>query len=305
MKLSTPFAAFALTVLVAGCSSEDEKSGSPSETETTLTDVARANGNFKTLVGALEATGLDVALEGDGPFTVMAPTDAAFARLPDGVLASLDAATLEKILKYHVVAGEALAADVVTMTSATTLEGQSFSISAGGDGVFLNAATEVSQTDVMADNGVIHVIDSVLLPPDIAFPGTLVDAVSAYPAFDTLVGAVVSAELAGALGGANDGNGYTLFAPTNAAFDALGVDLSTLDESALSNVLLYHVVGDTVDASTVVGLTSAPTLEGASIAIAVAGGRVTLDGDVNVIRTDFRASNGVIHVVDGVLTPED
>lgn len=305
MKLSTPFAAFALTVLVAGCSSEDEKSGSPSETETTLTDVARANGNFKTLVGALEATGLDVALEGDGPFTVMAPTDAAFARLPDGVLASLDAATLEKILKYHVVAGEALAADVVTMTSATTLEGQSFSISAGGDGVFLNAATEVSQTDVMADNGVIHVIDSVLLPPDIAFPGTLVDAVSAYPAFDTLVGAVVSAELAGALGGANDGNGYTLFAPTNAAFDALGVDLSTLDESALSNVLLYHVVGDTVEASTVVGLTSAPTLEGASIAIAVAGGRVTLDGDVNVIRTDFRASNGVIHVVDGVLTPED
>lgn len=305
MKLSTPFAAFALTVLVAGCSSEDEKSGSPSETETTLTDVARANGNFKTLVGALEATGLDVALEGDGPFTVMAPTDAAFARLPDGVLASLDAATLEKILKYHVVAGEALAADVVTMTSATTLEGQSFSISAGGDGVFLNAATEVAQTDVMADNGVIHVIDSVLLPPDIAFPGTLVDAVSAYPAFDTLVGAVVSAELAGALGGANDGNGYTLFAPTNAAFDALGVDLSTLDESALSNVLLYHVVGDTVDASTVVGLTSAPTLEGASIAIAVAGGRVTLDGDVNVIRTDFRASNGVIHVVDGVLTPED
>ena len=305
MNPSKSFAAFALTLFAAGCSSEDEKPGSPSETQNTLTDVARANGNFTTLVGALEATGLDVALEGEGPFTVMAPTDAAFARFPDGVVASLDAATLEKILKYHVVAGEALAADVVTMTSATTLEGDVVSISAGADGVFLNAATEVVQTDVMADNGVIHVIDSVLLPPDIAFPGTLVDAVSAYPAFDTLVGAVVSAELAGALGGTNDGKGYTLFAPTNTAFDALGVELSTLEKSALSNVLLYHVVGDTVDASTVVGLTSAPTLEGSSLAISVAGGGVTLDGDVKVVRTDFRASNGIIHVVDGVLMPEN
>jgi len=189
------------------------------------------------------------------------------------------------------------------MTSATTLEGQGFSISAGTDGVFLNAATEVTQTDVTADNGVIHVIDSVLLPPDIAFPGTLVDAVSAYPAFDTLVGAVVGAELAGALAGTNEGNGYTLFAPTNAAFDALGVDLSTLEASALSSVLLYHVVGDTVDASTVVGLTSAPTLQGSSIAVSVVGGGVTLDSDVKVVRTDLRTSNGVIHVVDGVLMP--
>jgi uncharacterized surface protein with fasciclin (FAS1) repeats len=305
MKLAKPFFALSLSVFVAGCSSEDDPSGSPSEAKTTLTGVARANGNFTTLVGALEATGLDVALEGDGPFTVMAPTDAAFARLPDGVLASLDAATLEKILKYHVVAGEALAEDVVTMKSATTLGGDSFSISAGADGVFLNAATEVVQTDVLADNGVIHVIDSVLLPPDIAFPGTLVDAVSSYPAFDTLVGAVASAELVNALQGANDGKGFTLFAPTNSAFDALGVDLSTLGKDALSSVLLYHVVGDTVDASTVVGLTSAPTLEGSNLSISVAGGGVKLDGDVNVVRTDFRGSNGIIHVVDGVLTPEN
>jgi transforming growth factor-beta-induced protein len=305
MTRTKSFAAFAFTVFALGCSSEDEPSGSPSDTKATLTNVARESGNFTTLVGALEATGLDVALEGPGPFTVMAPTDAAFARLPDGVVASLDAATLEKILKYHVISGKALAADIVTMTSATTLEGDGFSISAGPDGVFLNAATEVVQTDVMADNGVIHVLDSVLLPPDIAFPGTLVDAVSAYPAFDTLVGAVVRAELAGALEGENDGKGLTLFAPTNAAFDALGVELSTLETSALSNVLLYHVVGDTVDASTVVGLTSAPTLEGSSVAISIAGGGVTLDGDVNVIRTDLRASNGIIHVVDGVLTPEN
>jgi uncharacterized surface protein with fasciclin (FAS1) repeats len=304
MKLSKPLIALSLSVFAAGCSSEDDPSSS-TETKTTLTDVARANGNFTTLVGALEATGLDMALEGDGPFTVMAPTDEAFARLPDGVVESLDAATLEKILKYHVVAGEARAEDVVTMTSATTLEGDSFSISAGADGVFLNAATEVVQTDVLADNGVIHVIDSVLLPPDLAFPGTLVDAVSAYPAFDTLVGAVASAELVGALEGANDGKGFTLFAPTNAAFDALGADLSTLGQEVLSSVLLYHVVGNTVDASTVVGLTSAPTLEGSPIAVSVAGGGVTLDGDVQVVRTDLRASNGIIHVVDGVLTPEN
>jgi uncharacterized surface protein with fasciclin (FAS1) repeats len=271
--------------------------------QTTLTAVARANGNFTTLLGALEATGLDMALEGPGPFTVMAPTDAAFARLPDGVVASLDAATLEKILKYHVVAGDARAEDVITMTSATTLGGDSFSISAGADGVFLNAATEVVQTDVLADNGVIHVIDSVLLPPGMAFPGTLVDAVSAYPAFDTLVSAVSGAELVDALQGSNEGNGFTLFAPTNSAFAALGIELSTLDKTALSSVLLYHVVSGSVDASTVVGLTSAPTLEGSNIAISVAGGGVKLDSDVNVVRTDLRASNGIIHVVDGVLTP--
>jgi transforming growth factor-beta-induced protein len=204
-----------------------------------------------------------------------------------------------------VIAGEVLAEDVVTLSKATTLEGSELAIAAGADGVFLNAATEVVQTDVMADGGVIHVIDSVLLPPDIAFPGTLVEAVSAYPAFDTLVSAVVSADLAGALSDTNNGDGFTLFAPTNAAFEALGVELSTLDEAALSNVLLYHVVGDTVDASAVVGLTSATTLQGSSVAISVAGGSVTLDDDVNVVRTDLRASNGIIHVVDGVLTPAE
>jgi uncharacterized surface protein with fasciclin (FAS1) repeats len=328
MKPAKPTVVFALTALLAACSSDDgdgdapaemnpdspttmEPNGpsemspqAPEEASNSLLEVARSNGNFTTLVGALEATGLDVALQ-DGSFTVMAPTDAAFERFPDGVIASLDAATLEKILKYHVIAGEVLAADVVTLSTATTLEGSDLAIDAGGDGVFLNAATEVVQTDVRADGGVIHVIDSVLLPPDIAFPGTLVDAVSAYPAFDTLVQAVVSADLAGALGESNEGNGFTLFAPTNSAFEALGVDLSTLDETALSNVLLYHVVGEAVEASTVVGLTSAMTLEGSSVAISVAGGGVKLDGDVNVVRTDFRASNGVIHIVDGVLTPAE
>jgi transforming growth factor-beta-induced protein len=277
--------------------------GDDSESEPTVVEVARAAGNFTTLVAALEATGLDEALAGEGPFTVLAPTDDAFARLPDGVLDSLDEATLAEILSHHVLAGEAMAADVVALTSAETLAGDEVAIRAGDDGVFLDGLTEVVQTDIAAGNGVIHVLDSVLLPTALAFPGTLVDLALAYPALDTLAGAVVTAELDGALSGDNDGAGFTLFAPTNAAFDALGVDLATLSTEDLTAILLYHVVGDTVDAATVVGLSSAPTLEGSDVAIEVIDGTVRLDDAVDVIATDRRAANGIVHVIDGVLSP--
>ena len=129
---------------------------------------AQGAGSFKTLVAALTAAELVDALKGAGPFTVFAPTDAAFAKLPAGTVENLlkpeNKAQLQAVLKYHVVSGKVLAADVVKLTSANTLEGSAVKISASGGVVSINDS-KVSQADVMASNGVIHVIDTVLLPP--------------------------------------------------------------------------------------------------------------------------------------------
>jgi len=129
-----------------------------------IVDTAVAAGSFTTLAKALQAAGLVDTLKGAGPFTVFAPTDAAFAKLPAGTLAALlaDKAKLTKVLTYHVVAGRVLAADVVKLKDARTVEGGSVKIDASS-GVKVNDAT-VIKADVLASNGVIHVIDTVLLP---------------------------------------------------------------------------------------------------------------------------------------------
>jgi uncharacterized surface protein with fasciclin (FAS1) repeats len=129
-----------------------------------IVDTAVAAGDFKTLATALKAAGLVDTLKGPGPFTVFAPTDAAFAKLPAGALDALlkDKAKLTKVLTYHVVAGKVTAADVVKLTSAKTVEGQSVAIDAR-NGVKVGNA-KVVKADVMASNGVIHVIDTVLIP---------------------------------------------------------------------------------------------------------------------------------------------
>jgi uncharacterized surface protein with fasciclin (FAS1) repeats len=130
-----------------------------------LVETAATAGTFNTLIAAAQAANLDATLANDGPFTLFAPTDAAFAALPAGTLDALlqDPTALADILLYHVVAGEVFAADVVNLTSATTLQGMDVTIDATS-GVQINDAT-VTQTDVLASNGVIHVIDKVLLPP--------------------------------------------------------------------------------------------------------------------------------------------
>ncbi|MFW5737838.1 MAG: fasciclin domain-containing protein [Spirochaetota bacterium] len=128
-------------------------------------DVAEANGSFTTLLAVIDAAGLESTLRGPGPFAVFAPTDEAFAALPAGTIQSLlgDIPTLSDVLLYHVVAGEVYAEDVVNLTSATTVQGQSIAISVTNGSVFVNDA-QVVITDVQASNGVIHVIDRVILP---------------------------------------------------------------------------------------------------------------------------------------------
>ncbi|HEY5139963.1 MAG TPA: fasciclin domain-containing protein [Methylococcales bacterium] len=135
----------------------------------TIVDVAVADGRFKTLAAALQAAGLVNTVMGAGPFTVFAPTDAAFAKLPAGTIDSLlkpeSKQKLSDILLYHVVSGKVMAADVVKMSSARTVLGKDVAIQVTNGKVFLNSNTQVIITDIQASNGVIHVIDSVLMPP--------------------------------------------------------------------------------------------------------------------------------------------
>jgi transforming growth factor-beta-induced protein len=139
--------------------------GMDAEETGTIVDVAVAAGDFTTLVAAIQAAGLVDTLSGPGPFTVFAPTDAAFAALPDGALDDLlaDPDALAEVLTYHVVAGELYAADVVGQTELETVQGGTVSVEVDGDTVRVGDATIVT-TDIEASNGVIHVIDAVLLP---------------------------------------------------------------------------------------------------------------------------------------------
>lgn len=130
-----------------------------------IVDTAVSAGSFNTLVTAVKAAGLVDTLKGKGPFTVFAPTDEAFAKLPAGTLDSLlkDPAKLKQILLYHVVAGKVMASDVVKIKEAKTVQGSSAKVSVMGGKVMIDNANVV-KTDIMTDNGVIHVIDSVILP---------------------------------------------------------------------------------------------------------------------------------------------
>jgi uncharacterized surface protein with fasciclin (FAS1) repeats len=156
MKRLISTLAIAVLALLAPLQAQDEKD---------IVDTAVSAGSFTTLATALEAAGLVDTLKGNGPFTVFAPTDDAFAKLPAGTVESLlkDIPALTAILTYHVVPGKVQAAQVVTMSSADTVNGESLPVSVMNGRVKIGTAT-VTATDIMATNGVIHVIDSVLLP---------------------------------------------------------------------------------------------------------------------------------------------
>jgi len=268
-----------------------------------IVDTAVAAGSFKTLVAAVKAAGLVEALKGAGPFTVFAPTDEAFAKLPAGTVESLlkpeNKAKLQAILTYHVVAGKVMAADVVKLTGATTVQGQNVVIAVTDGKVTVDGAT-VLKTDIETSNGVIHVIDSVILPADKDIVDTAVEAGS----FKTLVAAVKAAGLVETL---KSKGPFTVFAPTDAAFAKLpeGTVASLLkpeNKDKLIAILTYHVVAGKVMASDVVKLSSAKTVNGKSATIKVGDAGVMLDG-AKVVATDIETSNGVIHVIDSVILP--
>ena len=285
-----------------------EPTATPEPMLSDIVDTAVADGRFTTLVTAVEAAGLVETLKGEGPFTVFAPTDDAFAALPAGTLESLllpeNKQQLTDILLYHVVPGKVMAADVTGLTSATTVLGKDIAIKVDMGNVYINEA-KVIITDIETSNGVIHVIDAVILPPAEEAANTIVDIAVADGRFTTLVAAVEAADLVETLSGEGP---FTVFAPTDDAFAALpaGTLESLLlpeNKQALTDILLYHVVPGKVMAADVTGLTSATTVLGKDITITVKDGNVFLNDTVEVIITDIEASNGVIHVIDAVLLP--
>lgn len=269
-----------------------------------IVDTAVSAGSFNTLAAALKAADLVTALKGAGPFTVFAPTDEAFAKLPAGTVETLlkpeNKAKLQAILLHHVVSGEVKASKAVKLTGATTLGGQRIDIDAGGGRVGVDGANVV-KTDVMASNGVIHVIDRVILPSD----KTIVETAAAAGSFSTLLAAAKAAGLAELLGSQGP---FTVLAPTDAAFEKLGKGtiaelLKPENKAKLAAILKYHVIAGRVDAGSAVTAGAAATAQGGEVVFGIRDGRLVVNG-VEVIGTDVDASNGVIHVIDTVLMPE-
>jgi uncharacterized surface protein with fasciclin (FAS1) repeats len=262
-----------------------------------LVDTAASAGKFNTLIKAAKAAGLVETLRSDGPLTVFAPTDDAFARLPAATLTSLlkNREQLKAVLLYHVVPGRVTASDVVKLSSAKTVLGQSVSVDTS-HGVRINNASVV-KTDIEASNGVIHVINRVLMPDN-----DLIETARAAGAFTTLLTAIEAADLTDALRGEGP---FTVFAPTDEAFAKLPegtVEALLKDTGKLKSILLYHVVAGEVLAADAAKLDSAKTLQGQTVRIRTSS-PIRVD-DAKVIKTDVRAANGVIHVIDAVLLPE-
>ena len=263
-----------------------------------IVETAKANGSFSTLITALTTANLVDTLKGTGPFTVFAPTDAAFNALPTGLLNQLLANTtaLTQVLTYHVVSGKLTAHDVASQTSVTTLQGGSLPITTA-EGTTKIGTAKITQTDIACSNGVIHVIDAVLIPNGIM---NIVQTAQYY-GFSTLVTAIQTVDLVSTMEGPGP---FTVFAPTNAAFSALPagtLDSLLADQTALANVVTYHVVSGKLMAANVVTQTTLTTLQGSTLAITTTGG-AKVNG-ANIIQTDIECTNGVIHVIDAVLTP--
>jgi transforming growth factor-beta-induced protein len=281
-----------------------------------IVDTAVNAGSFNTLATALGAAELIETLKSDGPFTVFAPTDEAFAKIPSDQLNAIlaDKALLTKILTYHVVAGKLLAADVLGQTSLTSVEGNSIAVSLSDGNAFVNGSKIVA-TDVLATNGVIHVIDTVLLPPmDQAKPAEpvrgeeaakeldIVDTAVANGSFTILAKALTEAALIDTL--KSDGP-FTVFAPTDEAFAKIPSDqLNAIlaDKALLTKILTYHVVAGKLLATDVLGQTALNSVEGSSIKVSLNNGGAFVN-DSQIVATDVLASNGVIHVIDTVLLP--
>jgi transforming growth factor-beta-induced protein len=280
-----------------------------------IVDIAIGNPSFSTLVTAVKAAGLAETLSGKGPFTLFAPTNEAFAALPKETLEALlkpeNRELLKKVLTYHIVPGDLMAKDLKS-GKVPTVAGSTVAVEVQGGKVNVNSASVV-KADIDAKNGVIHVIDRVLLPPDFALAtpakaksvsaGTIVEVAASNPSVSTLVTAVKAAGLVETLSGKGP---FTVFAPTNEAFAALPKGtleklLKPENRDALQKVLTYHVVsGDLMAKDLRSGKVA--TVEGNSVAVRVDSHGVSVNGS-NVVKADVDTSNGVIHVIDRVLLP--
>ena len=300
---------------VQGCNDDDDKKNvvtPPSESLSTIVDVAVSAGNFTTLVAALQATGLDDTLaDTSKSYTVFAPTDDAFALLGEDTINALLADTdkLSKILTYHVVEGsvDAEAAIGLAGTTVNTVNGQKIALSLSGETLLVNTSS-VTNPDVTADNGIIHIVDAVLIPGEenqSAPTNNIIETAQQAGNFTTLLAALEATNLTSVL--SDTSAEFTVFAPTDEAFEAVGEKmLNTLlaNPDVLSSILKQHVLASKVDSVTAMSLNgkSAETVQGNQQAIAINSETNTLTfGGANITMTDINTTNGFIHVIDAVV----
>jgi len=269
----------------------------------TIYQVVQDSPDHTILEQAVNAANLDAALQGPGPFTLFAPTDAAMDALPEGlidVLALDPQGLLRDVLLYHIIPGNNPSGNLSDGQNITTLfGGQQVTISIDGSMVMVNDAL-VSTADVPASNGVVHVIDAVLIPDVESVYDIVVDSED----HNTLEAAINAAGLDETL----DGPGtFTLFAPTDAAFDALPANLVnallTDPEGLLSDVLLKHAVGSIAISDDLTDGQMIETLLGENVTVSLSGGVFINGAEVTV--ADIPSINGVVHVIDAVLIPEN
>ena len=310
MKKLTKFRTFALIAFMAlGFTSCNDDDDAPVVTpSTTITDLAVATPNLSILVQALTKADLANTLKGTGPFTVFAPTNAAFTEfLAANGFSNLDAvpvATLKEILLNHVVSG-AVQSSALTNNSYIKTLGKGSASSSNTlsmyvdttDGVILNGVSEVTTANIIASNGVIHIVDAVIGLPTIATHAT------ANPNFSTLTDLLSAQGLVPTLSGTS-GSPFPVFAPLNSAFDSATLSLyGGLTSAQKTAVLTYHVVGGANVLSNAIPTTPITTLETGTFTIA--GTTITDEQNrqTNIVLTDVQCSNGVIHAVNKVLLP--
>lgn len=276
---------------------------SPDPKKADIVDTAVGAGSFKTLVAAVQAAGLVDALKSEGPFTVFAPTDEAFAKLPAGTVESLlkpeNKSKLVAILTYHVVKGNVASKELPKVPAAVTLNGQRIDFTTKNGKWFADEAT-ITKTDIACTNGVIHVIDSVILPST----DTLADVAGSAGTFNTLLAAATAAGLVDAL---KADEPLTVLAPTDEAFAKLPAGtveslLKPESRETLKSILTYHIVAGRAYSTDVLKGKQAATLQGGKVKFSAKDG-IVMANDAKVIRADIDASNGVIHVIDTVLMP--
>lgn len=290
---------------------------SAQETNDNIVDVLAKDNRFETVYEAVLAAGLanDLA-SADNSYTVFAPRNSAFARLVAANPGALDIlladpeGLLTDILLYHVVPGKLMSSDVAEATSLTTLQGGDLAVLVAPNGSISVNGAQIVEADIPAKNGVIHIIDGVLLPQDLDLPEVPATAVETNPLtiaevlaedgrFTSLLNALEATDLADVFAAPGD---YTLFAPTDEAFESIG-ELE-LSEAQLKSILLYHVVGDSLTRDQLATDDLVPTLSnGRPIFVNREGPNISNLSGAEVESFNINASNGIIHVIDEVMIP--
>jgi len=307
-----------LTLLITTISCSNDDDNTVTTQPQNIVEIALETPNLTSLVAALTAADGDLVtvLQGDGPFTVLAPTNDAFTAFLSAngfnTLEDVPTDVLTQILLNHVIMADVVANDLITSgagytnTLATGPNNNALSLYFNtSDGVTFNGVSTVTQADIEATNGTIHIVDAVIGIP------TVVTFAVADPSFSTLVTALTDLTPATDFVSTLEGEGpFTVFAPTNEAFSALP---AIPEEEALTQVLLYHVVGGNVTSSDLTnpGETTAETLQGDSITITLPGSEGTIANvtdasgasDIGIVAVDVQAGNGVIHVLNKVMIP--